>query len=77
MHGKVDDFIGPAFGSSVEVAPQSGDAQLVHDALAMLTMLGEPRLQARRLIDRVLTAGGEMQTADAIVAAAYRLKEEV
>ena len=48
---------------------------MVHDALAAMVQLGEPRSQARQLLDRALAVDPTLDSADALIAAAYRLKE--
>jgi Holliday junction DNA helicase RuvA len=45
------------------------------DAIQVLVQLGEPRIRAVELVDRAGRADPEIETADALVAAALRLKE--
>ena len=75
LHGKVDRF--------VELKPVDIDGvaggetpTAIHDAVTVLVQLGEPRLQARQLVERALRSDPDIESADALVAAAYRLKEE-
>jgi Holliday junction DNA helicase RuvA len=74
LHGKVDQFVElkpmPADGVA-----DSGKSALVRDAVAVLTQLGEPKLIARQLVDRALAADPTLESAEVIVAAAFRLKE--
>ena len=62
-----------------KLAQASGESaaqvELAQDAIAVLTQLGEPTLQARQLVERVLIADSTIDIADNLVAAAYRLKE--
>lgn len=73
LHGKVDQF--------VELKPLGNDvvpdtrAALVREAAAVLSQLGESASNARQLIDRALAVDGELDTPDALVAAALRIKE--
>lgn len=76
LHGKVDRF--------VELKPLSGaggapldDARgaLVRDAVAVLSQLGEQKVVARQLVDRALLADPTLDSAESLVAAAFRLKE--
>ncbi|MBX3374035.1 MAG: hypothetical protein KF817_09375 [Phycisphaeraceae bacterium] len=70
LKGKVDRF--------VELKPggpgQAAIPGFVQDALAVLRQLGEPPVLARQLVDRARQADPALSTADALVAAAYRLK---
>lgn len=72
LHGKIDRF--------VEVKPVAVDADdprraLLTDATAVLVQLGEPRATARQLVERAAHADPDLATADALVAAAFRLRE--
>lgn len=71
LSGKVDGFVElkPPGASSI---PDS----VVRDALAALDRLGEPAAGARRLIERALAEDPRIESADALVAAAYRLRAE-
>lgn len=74
LSGKVDHFVSehtPAAAAPAHAQP------LATDAVAVLVQLGESRLTARQLVDRALTADPTIDTPDALVAAAFRLKELV
>ncbi|MCP3905098.1 MAG: hypothetical protein GY715_15850 [Planctomycetes bacterium] len=73
LHGKVDRFVElkPAVTGRTPVAG-SGFAR---DAIVMLTQLGESSLGARRLVDRALTVDPAIDSAETLVAAAFRLKD--
>lgn len=73
LHGKVDRFveIKPAAASAAD----STARRIAMDAVAALVQLGEQRLIAAQLIDRALAADPTLKSADALVAAAFRLKE--
>ena len=79
LSGKVDEFVeSVATGSGIAAGLGWADerqAALMRDAVGVLTMLGEAKLQATRLVERALTADSTIQEADTLVAAAYRLKE--
>ena len=78
LSGKVDRFVeGAGEGGAAITVADASQVELVRDAVAMLTMLGEPKLPATRLAERALAADASIETADALVAAAYRLKETV
>lgn len=77
LHGKVNRFIElkpSTVGSERNMANDAATA-LVRDAVTVLTQLGEQRLIARQLVDRVLAADPTLTTAESLVAAAFRLKE--
>lgn len=77
LHGKVDRFVELKPDRRETMSPEAAArSTLVHDAVAMLTQLGEPGLRARDLVDRVLRADPTLATPEALVAAAYTLKEE-
>ena len=48
---------------------------MISDALAALCQLGESNLEAHGLIERALAVDPGLDSADALVTAAYRLKE--
>lgn len=76
LHGKVDRFfeLKPVTGAAVD--PAAGPrAALAHDAVGVLTQLGEAPLQARLLVERALDADPTIDAADTLVAAAFRLKD--
>jgi len=77
LHDKVDRFVELKPPASA-VAASGGEAArsaLVRDAVAVLTQLGEPQLQARQLAERALAADPTMDSPEDLVSAAYRLKE--
>jgi len=68
LHGKVDEFAGPA----APAAPELSEA--AQEAVAVLVQLGERRADAVALIERVLAVAPELQAPEAIIQQAYRLK---
>ncbi|MHC4416577.1 MAG: Holliday junction branch migration protein RuvA [Planctomycetota bacterium] len=73
LHGRVDGLIElKPDGGRPATAPQPA---VVGDALAALVQLGEPKPRARRLIEQALAADPTLDSADALVGAAYRLRE--
>lgn len=77
LHGKVDRFVElkPLGGGAGEFAGDGARAGLVRDAMAVLAQLGEPKVYARQLVDRALAADSTLADPEALVAAAFRLKE--
>jgi Holliday junction DNA helicase RuvA len=78
LHGKVDRFIEPKPMSSAGTTTGTADqvkSALVRDAVAVLAQLGEQKLIARQLVDRALAADPTLDSAEVLVAAAFRLKE--
>ena len=78
LRGKVDRFVEmkPGAGAtSTAAGPTDPATAAVRDAIAILTQLGEPSPLARQLVERARTADRTLDTADALVAAAFRLKE--
>ena len=75
LHGKVDRFVELKPLPSEKVAPTSARSALINDAVAVLAQLGEQKLTARQLVDRALAADSTLESAEALVAAAFRLKE--
>ncbi len=73
LHGKVDRFfeLKPTAGSG----DQTGPPAVIRDAVAALARLGESRQEARRLVERALADDPTLATADAVVAAAYRVQQ--
>ena len=73
LHGKVDRFfeLKPAAGPG----DQTGPPAVIRDAVAALAQLGESRQEARRLVERALADDPTLATADAVVAAAYRVQQ--
>ena len=70
LHGKVDQYI-----ELKPVADLPPGTVVAQDAVAVLCQLGEPSHAARQLVARALVVDPELDAADAIVAAALRLKE--
>jgi Holliday junction DNA helicase RuvA len=78
LNGKVDRFIEfkPDGAPTAESAgPAVMHQQLAADAVTVLCQLGESAMEARSLVERVLRADPEIDSADAVVAAAYRLRD--
>jgi Holliday junction DNA helicase RuvA len=77
LHGKVDRYVEakPLASSRAAGAARGGDDSLVGDAVAVLVQLGEPRQHASRLVERALAADSTIDAPDALVAAAFRLKQ--
>jgi len=78
LAGKVDLFVsseretsGPADTGGPR---KSGAARIADEAVAVLVTLGEPKLQSVQLVQRALDADPEIDTAEALIAAVYRLK---
>jgi Holliday junction DNA helicase RuvA len=74
LHGRVDRFV-EIKPDDAAAAGEPGEPAVVRDALAALTQLGESRQQARQLIQQALAADPTLASADALLAAAYRVKE--
>jgi Holliday junction DNA helicase RuvA len=85
LHGKVDRFteLTPGNAPSMIEAKEGdetgsncrgGRLSLINDAVAILVQLGEPKIQARQLVDRALDADGSIESADDLVAGAFQLK---
>ncbi|MCA9291000.1 MAG: hypothetical protein KDA25_07720, partial [Phycisphaerales bacterium] len=73
---KVDRFIEVRLNDGTTgAATPAGRQELVRDALAVLTQLGETASMSRDLIQRALVADPTLDTVDAVVAATFRLKE--
>jgi Holliday junction DNA helicase RuvA len=72
LHGKVDRFV--ELKPDAGAAADAGEPAVRRDAVAVLVQLGEPRAQAVQLVERAAAADPEIETADALVAAAFRLK---
>jgi Holliday junction DNA helicase RuvA len=73
LNGKVDRFV--ELKPMPTDAAASGRSSLVNDAVGILTQLGEQKMTARQLVDRALAADPTLDSADGLVAAAFRLKE--
>ena len=69
LHGKVDDFAGRAAPAEAAKMPEGGD-----EAVAVLVQLGERRADAMTLVQRVLAVAPELNTPEAIIQQAYKLK---
>jgi holliday junction DNA helicase RuvA len=76
LSGKIDRFVEVKGGSSSALL-RDGHLEIARDAVMVLVQLGETKLNAKHLVDRVLDADPEIATADQVVAAAFRLKELV
>lgn len=79
LNGKVDRFVelkpgGAVAGIGIDSSSDAAST-LVRDAVAVLAQLGETRMAARQLVDRAMAADPAIDTAEALVAAAFRLKE--
>ncbi len=75
IHGKVDPYVQANDRSSSGGRSMAEPKQtLADEAIAVLTSLGEQRLNALQLIERVLEVDPTIDSAEALVAAAYRLK---
>lgn len=75
LHGKVERFVELKPLPAATNGAQTGRASLINDAVAVLAQLGEQKLTARQLIDRALAADSTLDSPEALVAAAFRLKE--
>ena len=69
LHGKVDVFAGPAQAAAAPALSAASEG-----ALAVLVQLGERRADALALIERVTAVAPELDTPEAIIQSAYRLK---
>jgi len=68
LHGKVDRFAAADTATKVEVPPAGAEA------MAVLVQLGERRADAVALVERVLSVAPELDSPEAIIQQAYRLK---
>lgn len=73
LNGKVERFVelkpaGPLDASDPRTA-------LIVDAVGVLAQLGEPRPAARQLVERAIVADPSLDSAESLVAAAFRLKD--
>lgn len=76
LHGKVDRFVEmKPMGAAGVAAVEGPRAALIRDAVSVLAQLGEPKVYARQLIDRALAADPTLDSAEVLVAAAFRLKQ--
>ena len=69
LHGKVEPFAGPAAPEAPAAIPAAAE-----EALAVLIQLGEKRADALALIERVLAVAPDLETPEAILQNAYKLK---
>jgi Holliday junction DNA helicase RuvA len=73
---KVAPFADPSASSTTEgAAVHDAVAAFAQEAIAVLLQLGEPRVRAEELVDRVTRADRTIDTADGLVTAALRLKQ--
>ena len=70
LHGKVDDFAGPA-SRAIPTEPLS---EAANEAVSVLVQLGEKRLDAQALVERVLAVAPDAVSAESIIQMAYKLK---
>jgi Holliday junction DNA helicase RuvA len=75
LHGKVDRFVELKPLTSTATPGDNARLSLINDAVAVLSQLGEQKLTARQLVDRALNADPTLDSPEALVAAAFRLKE--
>ena len=80
LHGKVEQFIeldvtDPDNTSTSESSATAASSAMAEDAVAVLCSLGEQRLQAMQLVQRVLQVDGNIESTEQLIAAVYRLKE--
>lgn len=68
LNGKVDEFAGPA----VAEAPQLPEGAA--EAITVLVQLGEKRLDAQAIVERVLAVSPETESTEEIIKLAYRIK---
>jgi Holliday junction DNA helicase RuvA len=78
LHGKVDPFVSEqayvaSEGAAADESPAPSRAA-AREALAVLMQLGESRPQAMQWIDQVLTRQPELDSAEAIITEALRLR---
>ena len=69
LHGKLDEFAGEVAPEAAVEMPEAGA-----EAAAVLVQLGEKRADAMALIERVLTVAPELESPEAIIQQAYKLK---
>ncbi len=77
LKGKVDDFLSSTRPSSCgfpDSAPPSAAHALAEDAVLVLLQLGEARIVARGLVERVLAVEPEIASAQILVTKALRLR---
>jgi Holliday junction DNA helicase RuvA len=69
LHEKMDPFAGPA-----AAAPEAKLPDAAAEAVAVLVQLGERRPDAVALVERVIAVAPELDSPEAIIQQAYRLK---
>ncbi|MHC4908659.1 MAG: Holliday junction ATP-dependent DNA helicase RuvA, partial [Planctomycetota bacterium] len=77
LDGKVDGFVElkPETSAAAPAAESDERQAAIADAVTLLVRLGEPRLFAQELVERAARADSTLETADGLMAAAFRLKE--
>ncbi|MHC5003408.1 MAG: Holliday junction branch migration protein RuvA [Planctomycetota bacterium] len=76
LDGKVDRFVElKPVGPGEQGPPSAARAEALSDAATVLVQLGENRSVARQLVERALREDPELDGADALVAAALRLRD--
>lgn len=76
LKDKVAPFADPGSGGTTgENTVQEAISEFAQEAIAVLLQLGEPRLRAEELVERVTRADPSIETADGLVTAALRLKQ--
>jgi Holliday junction DNA helicase RuvA len=73
IHGKVDAFAGAAAGIA-SVGAEAGLSQAASEAVAVFVQLGERRPDAVALVERVLAGNPGLDSPEAIIQQAYRVK---
>ncbi len=69
LHGKVEQFAGPAAPAGEAELPEAGA-----EAIAVLVQLGERRADAVALVERVLAVAPDSDSPETILQHAYKLK---
>lgn len=72
LGGKVDGFIEAKPDGTGGVTPERAIAR---EAVAVMAQLGESRMDAVRLVERAMAADPEIETTEALLEAAFKLKE--
>lgn len=75
LDGKVDRFVELKPGASEGTGAASGRSGLLGEAIAVLVQLGESRSNSRRLVEQAIHDDAALDSPDAVVAAALRLRE--
>src|SRR5262249_31823607 len=77
LNGKVDRFIEmkPQATGGKATTIEDARSRLIHDTVTIMAQLGEPKLTARQLVERAVNADPASDNAEALLAAAYRLKD--